>query len=243
MQSTLLHSTPCHQHARLSFTKPRQPWHSSRASAARLSSRRLCGCSVRSQASPDVADSSSASQSAASQEADFFAEQARLNSFANNLGGQRHGSNGSRLDAADLQTGPVTERAFLVGVAEKGHRHKFSYTIGESLDELGRLAETAGLEVNAVPAAYYAVSVDAAYRPRFLCCFKIPCFICCSSIPRVDSCSSIPCLICCSGIPCFIGCSSIPCFVCCCSIAGLICYSSMLLKLFLPFVTIAFCYS
>ena len=202
MQSTLLHSTPCHQHARFTFTKPRQPRHSSRASAAKFPCRRACGCSVRSQASPDVADSSSASQSAASQEADFFAEQARLNTFANNLGGQRHSSNGSRLDAADLQTGPVTERAFLVGVAEKGHRHKFSYTIGESLDELGRLAETAGLEV--APAAYYALFVYPASHSCFVCCLNLPCF---------NGCSSIACFICCSSTACFVCCSIIPCCI------------------------------
>ena len=39
------------------------------------------------------------------------------------------------------------ERAFLVGVAQKGHRDRFAYNIHESLEELGRLAETAGLEV------------------------------------------------------------------------------------------------
>ena len=145
MQSSLLHRASCHQHAQLPSTRSRQPLR--RTPAAKLPCRRACGCSVRSQASPtESVDSSSAPESAPGESA-FFPEQASLSSFANSLGGQRHSDNGSRLDPADLQTGPVTERAFLVGVAEKGHRHKFSYTIGESLEELGRLAETAGLEV------------------------------------------------------------------------------------------------
>lgn len=41
------------------------------------------------------------------------------------------------------------ERAFLVGVQRKGSRgRKYGYSLDESMDELGRLASTAGLEVS-----------------------------------------------------------------------------------------------
>ncbi|KAL0032418.1 hypothetical protein WJX79_010304 [Trebouxia sp. C0005] len=67
--------------------------------------------------------------------------------LADTLRGQHSGNNGSRLEAIETQTGPVVERVFLVGVAQKGHRDRFAYNVHESLEELGRLAETAGLEV------------------------------------------------------------------------------------------------
>jgi hypothetical protein len=48
-------------------------------------------------------------------------------------------------DGSDLvNQGP--ERVFLVGAAIKRRQKKFEYSIQESLEELGRLAETAGLE-------------------------------------------------------------------------------------------------
>lgn len=41
------------------------------------------------------------------------------------------------------------ERVFLVGATlKKRQKHKFEYSVQESLEELGRLAETAGLEVH-----------------------------------------------------------------------------------------------
>ncbi len=40
-----------------------------------------------------------------------------------------------------------SERGFLVGVQLKQQRSKYGYSVLESIDELGRLAETAGLEV------------------------------------------------------------------------------------------------
>lgn len=43
-----------------------------------------------------------------------------------------------------------SERAFLVGVQLKQQRSKYGYSVLESIDELGRLAETAGLEVGAL---------------------------------------------------------------------------------------------
>jgi hypothetical protein len=47
----------------------------------------------------------------------------------------------------DFDDGDVRERVFLVGVALKGQRQRFGYSIEESLEELGRLADTAGLRV------------------------------------------------------------------------------------------------
>ena len=42
----------------------------------------------------------------------------------------------------------VTERCFLVGMERKGRKQDHvGYTVHESLEELGRLARTAGLEV------------------------------------------------------------------------------------------------
>lgn len=40
------------------------------------------------------------------------------------------------------------ERVYLVGVSEKKRTNGGGYTIDESLEELGRLAETAGLRVS-----------------------------------------------------------------------------------------------
>lgn len=40
-----------------------------------------------------------------------------------------------------------SERCYLVGVQPKSQKNKYGYSVLESLEELGRLAETAGLEV------------------------------------------------------------------------------------------------
>ncbi len=149
MQDKVLRGTHVCRPDRLpshAFSSRRQPWR--KLHAARHASSRVCGCDTRSSAnSSEQSDSSTASEPAAEESA-FARERASLNSFANNLRGQQAGNNGSRLDTVDTQAGPVVERAFLVGVAQKGHRDRFAYNIHESLEELGRLAETAGLEVH-----------------------------------------------------------------------------------------------
>lgn len=48
-------------------------------------------------------------------------------------------------DSDLVDQGP--ERVYLVGVSVKSRQKKYGYSIQESLEELGRLAETAGLEV------------------------------------------------------------------------------------------------
>ena len=104
---------------------------------------RLCVCYTQSKA-----DQAEQPGYHSEPEPEFVREQASLSSFANNLRGKQTSNSGSRLDALESQTGPVLERAFLVGVAQKGSRDKFAYNVHESLEELGRLAETAGLEVS-----------------------------------------------------------------------------------------------
>lgn len=42
--------------------------------------------------------------------------------------------------------GSPLERVYLVGVQQKGSQGKYGYSIEQSLEELGRLADTAGLE-------------------------------------------------------------------------------------------------
>ena len=124
------------------FLSRKQPWF--KAHAGRQSNTgfgRRCRAST-----PQHSDSDIASEPAAEESA-FARERTSLNSFADTLRGQQSGNNGSRLEAVETQAGPVVERAFLVGVAQKGHRDRFAYNIHESLEELGRLAETAGLEV------------------------------------------------------------------------------------------------
>ena len=103
---------------------------------------RVCTCYTQSRA--EQAESAGSQPDAESQ---FARERASLRSFADNLRGEKSGSNGSRPDANSSQAGPVLERAFLVGVAQKGKKDRFAYNVHESLEELGRLAETAGLEV------------------------------------------------------------------------------------------------
>ena len=44
--------------------------------------------------------------------------------------------------------GQPLERVYLVGVQQKGAKSKYGYSVEQSLEELGRLASTAGLEVN-----------------------------------------------------------------------------------------------
>ena len=127
------------------FSSCKQPW--LKVHAGRQANSRVCGFEQRCRASsPQYSDSDTASEPAAEESA-FARERTSLNSFADTLRGQHSGNNGSRLEAVETQTGPVVERAFLVGVAQKGHRDRFAYNIHESLEELGRLAETAGLEV------------------------------------------------------------------------------------------------
>ena len=50
-------------------------------------------------------------------------------------------------DESDYYETPGVERVYLVGVQLKGQQSKYGYTIQESLEELGSLAKTAGLEV------------------------------------------------------------------------------------------------
>lgn len=58
----------------------------------------------------------------------------------------RAGSEGSGSEAEEeAELGP--EKVFLVGVAVKQRQKRYGYSIDESLEELARLAETAGLEV------------------------------------------------------------------------------------------------
>lgn len=58
----------------------------------------------------------------------------------------REASDSAGSDAEEeVDVGP--ERVYLVGVAVKGRQKRYGYTIQESLEELARLADTAGLEV------------------------------------------------------------------------------------------------
>ena len=126
---------------RCAVTTRKQPWRAFGTAAPALCNR-VCTCYTQSRAEQ--------AQSAGSQphaESQFVRERTSLRSFADNLRGEHSGSNGSRPDAKGSQAGPVQERAFLVGVAQKGKRDRFAYNVHESLEELGRLAETAGLEV------------------------------------------------------------------------------------------------
>ena len=143
----LLNFRACHQGRSLNyaFSSARQPWCTRHS--ARQVSKRLCGCSTRTKASSSGQSESSDSPQPAAEESAFARERASLSSIADTLRGQQSSNSTSRLHANDSQAGPVLERAFLVGVAQKGHRDKFAYNIHESLEELGRLAETAGLEV------------------------------------------------------------------------------------------------
>lgn len=143
----LLNFRACHQGRSLNyaFSSARQPWCTRHS--ARQVSKRLCGCSTRTKASSSGQSESSDSPQPAAEESAFARERASLSSIADTLRGQQFSNSTSRLHANDSQAGPVLERAFLVGVAQKGHRDKFAYNIHESLEELGRLAETAGLEV------------------------------------------------------------------------------------------------
>ncbi len=51
------------------------------------------------------------------------------------------------LDSQEPEAEEVRERVFLVGAAIKGEQKKYTYDVHESVEELGRLAETAGLKV------------------------------------------------------------------------------------------------
>ena len=63
----------------------------------------------------------------------------------------RAGSDGAASDAEEAEEfGP--ERVYLVGVAVKGRQKRYGYTIQDSLEELARLADAAGLEVRCPPA-------------------------------------------------------------------------------------------
>jgi len=63
-----------------------------------------------------------------------------IDSLASNLSKERGEGDSDLVDQ-----GP--ERVYLVGVSVKSRQKKYGYSIQESLEELGRLAETAGLEV------------------------------------------------------------------------------------------------
>lgn len=72
-----------------------------------------------------------------------FDWRAEVHSLAASL---RAGSDGAASDAEeDAVSGP--ERVYLVGVSVKSRQKRYGYTIQESLEELARLADTAGLEV------------------------------------------------------------------------------------------------
>ena len=139
--------TPCRTSApfRCAFTTRKQP-RPAFGTAAVAPGVRVCTCYTQSRA--EQAESAGSPPDAESQ---FARERASLRSFADNLRGEQSGSNGSRPDAKGGQAGPIQERAFLVGVAQKGKRDRFAYNVHESLEELGRLAETAGLEVRLSP--------------------------------------------------------------------------------------------
>ncbi|KAL3156882.1 hypothetical protein ABBQ38_001149 [Trebouxia sp. C0009 RCD-2024] len=117
--------------------QPRRTFHTAAASRGT----RLCTCYAQSRAATEPAGSEPDAES------QFDRERASLRSFADNLRGEQAGSNGTRSDLNGSHVGPVQERAFLVAVSQKGKSDRFAYNVHESLEELGRLAETAGLEV------------------------------------------------------------------------------------------------
>ena len=58
----------------------------------------------------------------------------------------REGSDGAASDTDEAEElGP--ERVYLIGVAVKGRQKRYGYSIEDSLQELARLADAAGLEV------------------------------------------------------------------------------------------------
>jgi hypothetical protein len=58
----------------------------------------------------------------------------------------REGSDGAASDTDEAEElGP--ERVYLIGVAVKGLQKRYGYSIEDSLQELARLADAAGLEV------------------------------------------------------------------------------------------------
>ena len=111
--------------------------------------------SVSDTSQPAHFDSTADSAYASPQETNQNAQQDSISEFADMLRGSATDSssngsssnNGSRNDIDSKAVVPGLERAFLVGVMRKGQQQKYTYTITESLEELGRLAETAGLEV------------------------------------------------------------------------------------------------
>lgn len=121
--------------------QPRRTFHTAAASRGT----RLCTCYAQSRAATEPAGSEPDAES------QFDRERASLRSFADNLRGEQAGSNGTRSDLNGSHVGPVQERAFLVAVSQKGKSDRFAYNVHESLEELGRLAETAGLEVRSHP--------------------------------------------------------------------------------------------
>ncbi|KAL3132671.1 hypothetical protein ABBQ32_009189 [Trebouxia sp. C0010 RCD-2024] len=125
------------RYAVASSRQPRRPVNTAAASRGT----RLCTCYTQSRAAAEPAGSEPDAES------QFDRERASLRSFADNLRGEQAGSSGARSDLSSSHVGPVLERAFLVGVAQKGKTDRFAYNVHESLEELGRLAETAGLEV------------------------------------------------------------------------------------------------
>ena len=144
-----LNVSPCHTSSRApyAFSVHRQPRNKRYASSASV--QQLCTCYTESTA--EHAEPSGTSDT----ESQFTRERTSLRSFANNLRGKQTANNGSRVETKDNQDGPVLERAFLVAVAQKGSKDRFAYNVHESLEELGRLAETAGLEVRSLATLCY----------------------------------------------------------------------------------------
>lgn len=118
-------------------------------------SRRCCCRGVSNTTQSSHFDGTADSPQASPQDLNQDAQQDSISEFADMLRGSSTDSssngsssnNGSRSDIDSKAVVPGLERAFLVGVARKGQKQKYTYTITESLEELGRLAETAGLEV------------------------------------------------------------------------------------------------
>lgn len=141
----------CHEHRH----PVRQPWRQFSRHEQRCYRQRSCCCQAANDPShlsgfertvqPDHTSSDNHQESISE-----FADMLRGRGTDNNSNSSSSSSsnNGSRPDIDSRAVIPGLERAFLVGVARKGHKQKYTYTITESLEELGRLAETAGLEVS-----------------------------------------------------------------------------------------------
>lgn len=65
---------------------------------------------------------------------------------------QARGQEPERWEETRQATEDWAEKAFLVGASSKTQQHKSGYTVTESLDELARLASSAGLQVSTAAA-------------------------------------------------------------------------------------------